>query len=58
MTGNNQTQGQNQPNRIKKNYAKNQQNQELVLWENQQDKLTRGIEALPILIRSEKERET
>jgi hypothetical protein len=44
---NNQTQGWNQSNRNKKNYTKNQQNQELVLWEiNKIDKhlarLTRG----------------
>ena len=37
MAGNNQGQGWNQPSRNKKNYPKNQQNQELVLWENQQD---------------------
>ena len=30
MAGNNQTQGWNQPSRNKKNYTKNQQNQELV----------------------------
>ena len=35
--GNNQTQGWNQPNRNKKNYTKNQPNQELVLWENHQE---------------------
>ena len=39
MAGNNQTQGWNQTNRDKKNYTKNQENQELVLWENQQNKL-------------------
>ena len=46
MAGNNQTQDWNQPSRNKKNYTKNQTNQELVLWENQQDKplvrVTRG----------------
>ena len=38
MAGNNQTQGQNQPSGKKKNYSKNQPNEELVLWENQQDR--------------------
>ena len=38
MAENNQTQGWNQQNRNKKNYTKNQQNQELVLWENKQDR--------------------
>ena len=33
-----QTQGWNQPVRDKDNYTKNQQNQELVLWEIQQDR--------------------
>jgi uncharacterized alpha-E superfamily protein len=31
MTGNNQTQGSNQPNRNKKNYTKSHPNQEVVL---------------------------
>jgi hypothetical protein len=31
MTGNNQTQGQNQPSGNKKNYSKNQPKEELVL---------------------------
>ena len=38
MAGNKQIQSQYQPSRNKKNYTKNQQNQELVLWENQQDR--------------------
>jgi hypothetical protein len=38
MAGNSQTQGWNQPSRNKKNYTKNQPNQELVLWENQQER--------------------
>ena len=47
MAGNNQTQGRNQPSGNKKNYSKNQPNEELVLSEiNKIDKplarLTRG----------------
>jgi hypothetical protein len=33
MVENNQTQGWNQQNRNKKNYTKDQPNQELALWE-------------------------
>ena len=33
IAGNNQTHGKNQPSRNKKNYTKNQQNQDLVLFE-------------------------
>jgi hypothetical protein len=36
MAGKDQTEGWNQPIINKENYTKNQQNQELVLWENQQ----------------------
>jgi hypothetical protein len=38
MEGNTQTQNCNQPIRNKENNTKNQQNQELILWENQQDR--------------------
>jgi hypothetical protein len=37
IAGNNQTQRWNQPSWKKKDYTKNQPNQELVLWENQKD---------------------
>jgi hypothetical protein len=36
--GNSQSQGQNQPNRNIGKNTKNQQNQKLILWKNQQDK--------------------
>ena len=38
MAGNHQTQDWDQLSRNEKNYTKNQGNQELALWENQQDK--------------------
>ena len=43
MAENKQTDGWNQPSRNKRDYTENQPNQELVLWENQQDKIDKPL---------------
>ena len=48
--GNNQTQGWNQPNKNKKNYSKNQQNQKLVF-----DKINKIDKPLARLVRGHRE---